>query len=134
MKKLLSIILCLFIVFAVCGCGEKDDSYAKVTMKDGSVETLECGEIPSLVSENVAAYNQKYAGCKVEVVTTISSIGSGYGTSGGHMVNLNYGWSVFIHDDDPVLIDLREGTKVKIVGNLLTQSYTIGDAKVTIIE
>lgn len=132
-KKLSIIILTVIICLVVSGCGNSN-LYATVTYSDGSTETLEVGEIPELIRENAVAYNSKYPGCGIEVVDKVSSISSGYGENGYISVNTRNGWNVSLKKDTPVLIDLREGTTVKITGKLLSQSWTIGGAEVTIVE
>lgn len=146
MKKVISILLVLVMALSLCACGtgtnnesntkptEQEERYARVTLPDGTVETLDVDEIPSLISENVVAYNSKYPGSKVEVVDTVRKIGSGYGTYGFISVNFSGGWHVSLKPENPILVNLRNGTLVKITGTLDRQTYTIMDAKLTIVE
>lgn len=139
MKKVLCV---LFVVILVCvglsACGTSSGSssslYAKVTYSDGSSETLDVGEIPDLCSENVTAFNQKYAGQKIEVVDKISDIGNGYGTYGFIMIDTQNGWGICLKSDDSIIAELRDGDTVKIIGDLVTQSVTIQNATVTKVE
>lgn len=162
MKRMIALILALMMALALCACGntptsnttgkdtqsgqqaqDKDNSadepteqeqYAKVTYANGTTETFDVGELPSLCRENKFAFNQKYAGNKAEVVAKVTSIGSGYGTYGFCGIDFSGGWNVYLKTDDPVLVDLRNGMTVKIVGTLQEDSWSIGGASVTIIE
>lgn len=137
MKKALCIVIVFVAVICICffafgnSNGGSSGLYAKVTYSDGSSETLDVEEIPDLISENVTAYNQKYAGQKIEVVDKVSSIGSGYGTGGYIMVTTRSRWSVCLDSDNPVIAELREGDTVKITGDLIRQSYTIQNETIT---
>ena len=138
MKKVLCYLLMAVMCVSLVGCGApfggSSSLYAKVTYSNGSSETLEVGEIPDLCSENVTAFNQKYAGQEIEVVDKISNIGSGYGTYGFIMIDTQNGWSICLKSDDPIIAELRDGDIVKIIGDLVTQSVTIQNATVTKVE
>lgn len=144
MKKAISLLLALVMALSLCACASstntqdsqtnKTNTYEKVTFSDGSTETLELGEIPSMIHENQYAYNQKYAGNKIEVVTTVTSIGSSYGMAGFVPIKFAGGWDVYLKESTSVIVDLRNGTTVKITGTLQEDSWSIGNATVTIIE
>ena len=135
--KIKKALCALFAIILVCAglsaCG-KSQYYAKITYSDGSSETLDVGEIPDLCSENVTAFNQKYAGQKIEVVDKISDIGNGYGTYGFIMIDTQNGWGICLKSDDSIIAELRDGDTVKIIGDLVTQSVTIQNATVTKVE
>ena len=139
MKKIVGILILFSLCVGLCACGGtvgggSSSLYAKVTLANGTTETTDVGEIPDLCSENAVAFNQKYAGQKVEVVDKVSDISNGYGTYGFIMIDTANGWSICLKNDDPVIADLRDGNIVKIVGELVTNSVTIQNAKVTIIK
>lgn len=139
MKKIVGVLILLSLCVGLCACGGtvsggSSSLYAKVTLANGTTETTDVGELPDLCSENAVAFNQKYAGQKVEVVDKVSDIGNGYGTYGFIMIDTSNGWSICLKNDDPVIADLRDGNIVKIVGELVTNSVTIQNAKVTIIK
>ncbi|MBQ6706425.1 MAG: hypothetical protein IJN07_02805 [Clostridia bacterium] len=136
MKRTLCLVLAVVIIcigLSACGTlsGGSSSLYAKVTYSNGVTETLDVGEIPDLCSENVTAFNQKYAGQEIEVVDKISDIGSGYGTYGFIMIDTKNGWGICLKSDDPIIAELRDGDTVKIIGELVTQSVTIQNATVT---
>ncbi|MBE6764191.1 MAG: hypothetical protein E7553_07600 [Ruminococcaceae bacterium] len=133
MKKLLCVMVAIVLCIGLCACGN-GSLYAKVTYKSGAVETLAVGEIPDLLMENATAYNQKYAGQKIEVVDKIHDIGNGYGMNGAIMIHTNNGWSFCMQKSDPIVAKLRKGDMVKIVGKLTEQSVTIQEEKVMILE
>lgn len=92
-----------------------------------------------MCNENVIAFNQKYAGQEIEIVNEITYINGMYSYLMDYVIiNLQYGWSVCLKTDDPIVAELRNGDTVKIVGDLTTQdlmtySVTIQNATVTMI-
>ena len=141
MKKLFASILILCMVFSLCACGGsnggtggKADTYAKVTFSDGTTETFEVGEIPAMIRENQYAYNNKYAGNEIEVVTTVTDIESNYGMSGFVPIDFEGGWNCYLKEDTPVILDLRNGTAVKVTGTLTTDSWSIQGATITVLD
>ena len=139
MKQVMTLTLAAALCISLCACvcipGRSSvDKYAKVTFSDGTTVTYEVDEIPDLIHENVVAYNNKYPGNKVEVVDTVRSISSGYGEYGYISVDTNGGWHVSLKADHPILIDLREGTAVKIKGTLQKQTWSIEEDEITIID
>ena len=87
MKRALAMMMTLCMLLSLCACGSaltgtgtgaetgaKADTYAKVTFSDGTSETFEVGEIPAMIRENQYAYNNKYAGNQIEVVTTVQTL------------------------------------------------------------
>lgn len=155
MKKAITIITCILLVFVLVGCGEKPvsedtvskevETYTKVTLKDGTVETLDWESLDNLWSANHVAYEQKYGGCKVEVVATVSHVtGSGYTDVYGVFpvapkIYFNEGLSVDLglcYDDDK-LAEFLPGTKVKVIGTLKERFCSIDnfeETTVTIVE
>lgn len=115
-KKALCVLFAIILVCAgLSACG-KSPCYAKITYSDGSSETLDkkdIKELRRLHSENKYAYNKKYSGNKIEVVDRIIDIGDSISTSN---------WRFVLCDDDPILVDLRKGTLVKIYGKLRNAS------------
>lgn len=147
MKRVLSMVMTLCMLLSLCACGSaltgtgtgsetgaKADTYAKVTFSDGTSETFEVGEIPAMIRENQYAYNNKYAGNQIEVVTTVTDIESNYGMAGFVPIDFEGGWNCYLKEDTPVIIDLRNGTLVKVTGTLTTDSWSIQEATVTILE
>lgn len=149
MKKLFLILLALCMLLSLCACGATENAtgegqeagneqevatYAKVTFSDGTTETLELGEIPAMIRENQYAYNNKYAGNKIEILTTVTSIDSNYGMAGFVPISFEGGWNCYLKEETPVIIDLRNGTVVKVTGTLTTDSYSIQGATITIVE
>lgn len=147
MKRVFTIILMLCVLLTLCACGStvtengvgaettaKANTYAKVTFSDGTTETFEVGEIPAMIRENQYAYNNKYAGNKIEVVTTVTDIESNYGMAGFVPIDFEGGWNCYLREDTPVILDLRNGTLVKVTGTLTTDSWSIQGATVTVME
>ena len=139
MKRLLAVILTLCVLLNLCSCGAtvaetNANTYAKVTFSDGTTEVFEVGEIPDMIRENQYAYNNKYAGNKIEVVTTVTDIESNYGMAGFVPIDFAGGWNCYLKEDTPVILNLRNGTLVKVTGTLTTDSWSIQDATVTILE
>lgn len=87
-----------------------------------------------MVRENQYAYNNKYAGNKVEIVTTVTDIESNYGMAGFVPIDFVGGWNCYLNEDTPVILDLRNGTLVKVEGTLTTDSWSVQGATVTIME
>ena len=119
--KMKKVLCALFAIILVCAglfaCG-KSQYYAKITYSDGSSETLDkkdIKELRRLHSENEYAYDEKYSRNKIEAVDRIESI-SGQGRSGAKIST--YSWTFFLDDDNPIIVDLREGTLVKFYGEL----------------
>ena len=141
MKKVIFIVTVLAMLVSLCACnsgvsetGSKKDTYATVFFSDGTSETFEVGEIPAMVRENQYAYNNKYAGNKVEIVTTVTDIESNYGMAGFVPIDFEGGWDCFLKEDTPVILDLRNGTLVKVEGTLTTDSWSVQGATVTIMQ
>ena len=120
MKRILAVIMTLCVLMGLCACGAtvaengagaetnaKANTYAKVTFSDGTTETFEVGEIPAMIHENQYAYNNKYAGNKIEVVTTVTAIESNYGMAGFVPIDFVGGWNCYLKEDTPVILDLR---------------------------
>ena len=134
------VVIALMTLFCLCACESEslseseNETYATVYFSDGTTETFEVGEIPAMVRENQYAYNNKYAGNTVEIVTTVTDIQSNYGMAGFVPINFEGGWDCFLKEDIPVILDLREGTLVKVKGTLTTNSWSVQGASVTIIE
>ena len=141
MKKVILIVTVLAMLVSLCACasggsetGSKKDTYAKIFFNDGTSETFEVGEIPAMVRENQYAYNKKYAGNRVEIVTTVTDIESNYGMAGVVPIDFEGGWNCYLNEDTPVILDLRNGTLVKVEGTLTTNSWSVQGATVTIME
>lgn len=141
MKKVLVVFFIVLLCFGLCACGSggsetgsKKDTYATVFFNDGTSETFEVGEIPTMIRENQYAYNNKYAGSKIEIVTTVTDIESNYGMAGFVPIDFEGGWNCYLKEDTPVILDLRNGTLVKVEGTLTTDSWSVQGANVTIME
>ena len=147
MKRIFTVIMIACVLMSFCACGAtapesepatgtiaKTNTYAKVTFSNGTTETFEVGEIPAMIYENQYAYNNKYAGSKIEVVTTVTDIESNYGMAGFVPIDFEGGWNCYLKENTPVILDLRRGTLVKITGTLTTDSSSIQGAIVTVIE
>ena len=145
MKKTVALLMALCLCVGLCACksdsaSQADDAkndtemYEKVTFADGSTETFELGEVPAMIRENQYAYNNKYAGNQIEVVTKVTDIGSNYGMAGFVPIDFQGGWNCYLKEDTPVILDLRNGTLVKVTGTLTTDSWSIQGATITILE
>ena len=64
--------------------------------------------------QNKYAFDEKYSGNKIEAVDRISSISS----SKSDAIISTSDWTFFLDDDNPIIVDLREGTLVKFYGEL----------------
>ena len=108
----------LFAIILVCAglfaCG-KSQYYAKITYSDGSSEMLDSKKLYDLYRENEYAYKQKYSGNKIEIVDRIIRINSGEAIETSD-------WFFYLDKYDPILVDLREGTLVKIYGRITDAS------------
>lgn len=114
-KKALCVLFAIILVCAgLSACG-KSPYYDKITYSDGSSEMLDMKELYRLHYENKYAYNEKYSGNKIEAVDRISSISS-QGRSKAEISTSS--WTFFLDDDNPIIVDLREGTLVKFYGKL----------------
>ncbi len=117
-KKALCVLFAIILVCAgLSACG-KSPCYAKITYSDGSSETLDTKDIKELRDlrrENNYAYNEKYSGNKIEIVDRILYINSGAAIETSD-------WFFYLDKYDPILVDLREGTLVKIYGEILDAS------------
>lgn len=114
MKKALCVLFAIILVCAgLSACG-KSPCYAKITYSDGSSETLDTKDIKELRDlcfENEHAYKQKYSGNKIEVVDRVGLINRS-------SIDTSEGWTLYLDDDNPIIVDLREGTLVKFYGEL----------------
>lgn len=114
-KKALCVLFAIILVCAgLSACG-KSPCYAKITYSDGSSETLDTKdmeELRRLYSENRYAYDEKYSGNKIEIVDRVHEIRY------PAVVLTSEGWSLFLGDDNPILVDLRKGTLIKVTGKL----------------
>lgn len=115
-KKALCVLFAIILVCAgLSACG-KSPCYAKITYSDGSSEMLDgTTGFWSLRRENKYAYNEKYAGNKIEIVDRILYINSGAAIETSN-------WFFYLDKYDPILVDLREGTLVKIYGRITDAS------------
>ena len=93
---------------------EKSPCYAKITYSDGSSEMLDMKKFKDLHYQNKYAFDEKYSGNKIEAVDRISSISS----SRSDAIISTSDWTFFLDDDNPIIVDLREGTLVKFYGEL----------------
>ena len=119
-KKALCVLFAIILVCAgLSACG-KSQCYAKITYSDGSSEMLDTKKLRDLRRENEYAYNEKYRGNKIEAVDRIISISSGAAISGAAIETSD--WFFYLDKYDPILVDLREGTLVKIYGKITDAS------------
>lgn len=114
MKKALCVLFAIILVCAGLSACEKSPCYAKITYSDGSSEMLDMKELHDLHYQNKYAYNAKYSGNKIEAVDRIHSISS----SRSDALISTSDWTFFLDDDNPIIVDLREGTLVKFYGEL----------------
>ena len=111
MKKALCVLFAIILVCAgLSACG-KSPCYAKITYSDGSSEMLDMEKFWDLRRENKYAYNEKYSGNKIEIVDRIIRINSDESIETSD-------WFFYLDKYDPILVDLREGTLVKIYGKI----------------
>ena len=111
MKKVLCVLFAIILVCAgLSACG-KSPCYAKITYSDGSSEMLDSKKLYDLYRENEYAYKQKYSGNKIEVVDRVRLINRS-------SIDTSEGWTLYLDDDNPIIVDLREGTLVKFYGEL----------------
>ena len=115
MKKVLCVLFAIILVCAgLSACG-KSPCYAKITYSDGSSEMLDMEKFLDLRRENKYAYNEKYSGNKIEIVDRIIRINSDESIETSD-------WFFYLDKYDPILVDLREGTLVKIYGKITDAS------------
>ena len=138
--KMKKVLCALFAIILVCAglsaCG-KSPCYAKITYSDGSSEMLDTKdmkELDRLRRENEYAYKQeyeKYSGNKIEIVDRVSdriSVGSPV------LVYTSCGWRLFLGNNNPILVDLRKGTLIKVTGKLYDYTKSIFVDTIVIIE
>ena len=109
----------LFAIILVCAglsaCG-KSPCYAKITYSDGNSEMLgtkDMKELDRLHRENEYAYKEKYkkySGNKIEIVDRVKNE-----VRVGTPVYTSWGWTLYLGDDNPILVDLRKGTLIKVL-------------------
>lgn len=119
-KKAFCVLFAIILVCAGLSACEKSPCYAKITYSDGSSEMLDTKdmkELDRLHYENTYAYNQKYSGNKIEAVDRVSRISSSAILRSRAEID-TYKWTFFLDDDNPIIVDLQEGTLVKFYGEL----------------
>ena len=114
-KKALCVLFAIIIVCAGLSACEKSPCYAKITYSDGSSEMLDMKKFNDLHYQNKYAFDEKYSGNKIEAVDEIYCISSGKLDA----EISTYNWTFFLDDDNPIIVDLREGTLVKFYGKLV---------------
>ena len=116
-KKALCVLFAIVLVCAgLSACG-KSPYYAKITYSDGSSEMLDMKKFNDLHYQNKYAFDEKYSGNKIEAVDRVHNISSAAYLRSMAEIS-TYSWTFFLDDDDPILVDLREGTLVKFYGEL----------------
>lgn len=115
MKKALCVLFAIILVCAGLSACRKSPCYAKITYSDGSSEMLDMKKFCALRRENKYAYNEKYSGNKIEIVDRIIRINSDESIETSD-------WFFYLDKYDPILVDLREGTLVKIYGKITDAS------------
>lgn len=73
---------------------------------------------------------KKYSGNKIEAVDRISSISS----SKSDAIISTSDWTFFLDDDNPIIVDLRKGTLIKVTGELYGNGLKIFVDTIEIIE
>lgn len=120
--KMKKVLCALFAIILVCtglsACG-KSPCYAKITYSDGSSEMLDSKKLYDLYRENEYAYKQKYSGNKIEIVDRVKVIDV------MTQVYTSEGWTLYLGDDNPILVDLRKGTLIKVTGELYGNGLNI---------
>ncbi len=76
MKKILSLLLVVVMVFGVCGCGKKEIKLT-VTDKEGTVSEMTVSELYE-AKQNQAQFNKLYNGAKVSFTGTVKKIETNY--------------------------------------------------------
>lgn len=129
--KMKKVLCALFAIILVCtglsACG-KSPCYAKITYSDGSSEMLDSKKLYDLYCENEYAYKQKYSGNKIEIVDRAKVIDV------MTQVYTSEGWTLYLGDDNPILVDLRKGTLIKVTGELYGNGLNIFVDTIEIIE
>lgn len=129
--KMKKVLCALFAIILVCAglfaCG-KSQYYAKITYSDGSSEMLDSKKLYDLYRENEYAYKQKYSGNKIEIVDIVKVIDV------MTQVYTSEGWTLYLGDDNPILVDLRKGTLIKVTGELYGNGLNIFVDTIEIIE
>lgn len=129
-KKALCVLFAIILVCAgLSACG-KSQYYAKITYSDGSSEMLDTKDMKKLRDlrfENEHAYKQKYSGNKIEVVDRVRLINRS-------SIDTSEGWTLDLGDDNPILVDLRKGTLIKVTGQLYGNGLEIFVDTIEIIE
>lgn len=135
MKKALCVLFAIILVCAgLSACG-KSPCYAKITYSDGSSEMLDMKdmkELDRLYRENEYAYKKKYkkySGNKIEIVDRVKNE-----VRVGTPVYTSWGWTLYLGNNNPILVDLRKGTLIKVTGELYGDRKDIFVDTIVIIE
>lgn len=129
-KKALCALFAIILVCAGLSACRKSPCYAKITYSDGSSEMLDTKDMKKLRDlrfENEHAYKQKYSGNKIEVVDRVRLINRS-------SIDTSEGWTLDLDDDNPILVDLRKGTLIKVTGELYGNGLKIFVDTIEIIE
>lgn len=89
---------------------------------------LDSKKLCDLYCENEYAYKQKYSGNKIEIVDRVKVIDV------MTQVYTSEGWTLYLGDDNPILVDLRKGTLIKVTGELYGNGLNIFVDTIEIIE
>ena len=126
-KKALCALFAIILVCAGLSACRKSPCYAKITYSDGSSEMLDMKKFCALRRENKYAYNEKYSGNKIEIVDRIIRINSDESIETSD-------WFFYLDKYDPILVDLRKGTLIKVTGELYGDRKDIFVDTIVIIE
>ena len=124
MKKL--VIILLIIVAVIGGLNVKNMIYnskctEKIVNKEGTTENFKIGELGKIANSNHVAFEEKYKGCFVEVISRVEEIKSNVTFNGYYMksyVELNGNWIVETSGNEDIIASLKKGDYVKITGNI----------------
>lgn len=144
MKKMIATLLALCLAIGLCACGDKQadqsagpqagETYTKVLFKDGTTETFAVGDLPAMVTADPETYNTKYAGNKIEMVTTITNVEVDYEMLGFVRVTFEGTWNCYIRKGTPIIDELERHQTVKVTGTLIMEASTLYGTEITILE
>lgn len=133
MKKFISFLIVIALVFSLSACGGSD-SPATITDKDGNVVQMTAKELCKLEEENSARFESLYYGANIVFVGTVKKVFSNARFNGSLVVDgieFEEGWEVHLHNSwyDSMLLELNPGDKVKVT----SQIYSVFGRNVTVL-
>lgn len=133
MKKFISFLIVIALVFSLSACGGSG-SPATITDNDGNVVQMTSKELCKVESENAARFEKVYYGADVVFTGTVKAVISNTSFNGGLTVDgieFEDGWEVHLRNGwyDDILLQLNSGDKVKVKSQIFSASAN----KVTVL-